>query len=219
MEVSILGNPDYGELHVRLDPGEMLRTEGGAMSRMTPGLAMRSRVMGGFLSALGRKFLAGESFFVAEYGGPAGGELALSPALPGTVISERIDGGSLWLTAGSFLACTPGIALRTRFGGVRALFSGEGAFLMRAEGKGDLWFNAYGGVMQREIDGEIRVDTGHVVAWDPSLAYTIRGMGGLKSTLFSGEGLTMEFRGRGRLWLQSRNLPATAGWLSPFCIG
>ena len=74
-------------------------------------------------------------------------------------------------------------------------------------------------MVERELDGDLRVDTGHVVAWTPGIAYTIGGMGGLKSTLFSGEGLTMNFSGQGTIWLQSRNLPATAGWLSPFCVG
>jgi uncharacterized protein (TIGR00266 family) len=219
MDVTINGNPDYGELHALLDPGETITIEGGAMSRMTPTLQMRSRIMGGILPALVRKLFGGESFFVGEYGGASGGELALSPSLPGTVCHRRLDGEELYLTAGSFLACTPGLQLRTRFGGIRALFSGEGAFLLLAEGTGDLWFNAYGAVVERELDGEMTVDTGHVVGWEPGIEYSIGGMGGLKSTLFSGEGLTMKFRGQGRIWLQTRNLPATAGWLSPFCVG
>ncbi|MEZ6016098.1 MAG: TIGR00266 family protein [Planctomycetota bacterium] len=219
MQVTILGNPEYGELSVRLDPGETITTEAGAMSRMSPSLEMRSRVMGGVVSGLGRKLFGGESFFVAEYGGARGGQLSLSPGLPGTVCHQRISGDVLWLTAGSFLACTAGVTVRARFGGVKALFSGEGATLLRAEGEGDLWFNAYGAVVERELDGELTVDTGHVVAWEPSINYTIAGFGGLKSTFFSGEGLTMKFSGRGKVWLQSRNLPATGGWLSPFCVG
>lgn len=219
MQVDIHGNPDYGELGVRLEPGETITAEGGAMSRMSADLDMRTRVMGGLLSGLGRKLFGGESFFAAEYGGTAGGELALSPALPGTVCHRRVEGDTMWLTAGCFLACTPGVHLRARFGGFRALFSGEGAFLLKVEGTGDLWFNAYGAVLERELDGEMTVDTGHVVGWDPGIEYSIGGMGGLKSTLFSGEGLTMRFRGQGTIWLQSRNLPATAGWLSPFCVG
>ncbi len=219
MDAQILGNPDYGELLIRLEAGETVSIEGGAMSRMTPTLDMRSRILGGVLSGLARKLFGGESLFVGEYGGTNGGELALSPSLPGTVCHRRIEGDELYLTAGSFLACTPGITLKTRFGGFRALFSGEGAFLIHVSGTGDIWFNAYGAVVERQLDGELKVDTGHVVGWEPGIAYKIGGMGGLKSTLFSGEGLTMNFNGQGTIWLQSRNLPATAGWLSPFCIG
>ena len=219
MDVTIHGNPDYGELTVKLEPTETIKIESGAMSRMTPTLEMKSHMMGGFGAALARKLVGGESFFVGEYGGARGGELALSPSSPGTVCHRKVAGQGLFLTAGSFLACTPGVHLRTRFGGFRALFSGEGAFLLRVEGSGDLWFNSYGAVVEREVDGQMTVDTGHVVAWEPGLDYSIQGMGGLKSTLFSGEGLTMSFRGKGRIWLQTRKLPATAGWLSPYLAG
>ncbi len=219
MEHQILGNPDYGELAVRLASGEKILIESGAMSRVSPELELKTRTLGGVLPAMGRKLFGGESFFVGEYSGPMGGELALSPSLPGTVLHRRLDGDALYLTAACFLACTPGVRLRTRFGGLRALFSSEGAFLLRAEGQGELYFNAYGAVVERDLDGEMTVDTGHAVAWEPGIEYTIGGMGGIKSTLFSGEGLTMRFRGSGKLWLQTRNLPATAGWLSPFCVG
>lgn len=217
MDVQIKNNPDYGELLVQLEGGETITIEAGAMSRMSTGLDMRARMLGGFLAALARKLFGGESFFVGEYGGPQGGHIALSPSMPGSVRHRSVDGGEFYLTAGSFLACSPGVILRTRFGGLRALFSGEGAFLIVASGSGDLWFNAYGAVVEREVLGELVVDTGHVVGWEAGLEYSIGGMGGLKSTLLSGEGLTMKFRGTGTIWLQTRNLPATAGWLSPFC--
>lgn len=219
MDVQIKNNPDYGELQVSLEAGDTITTEAGAMSRMTPGLDMRARMMGGPLAALARKVFGGESFFVGDYGGASGGELCLSPSVPGSVQHRQVDGGEFFLTAGSFLACSPGVRLRTRFGGLRALFSGEGAFLLVASGSGDLWFNAYGAVVERVIDGELTVDTGHVVGWEEGVQYTIGGMGGLKSTLLSGEGLTMKFHGQGKIWLQTRHLPATAGWLSPFCAG
>lgn len=219
MEWEIRGNPEFGEVIARLAPDEVLRLESGAMSRATPDLDVRTRLLGGFLPAATRKVFGGESLFVAEYTDPTGGELAFSPALPGTVLHHSLRDDALLLTAGSFLGCTAGVALRPRFAGMRSLFSGEGVVLLSAEGTGELFFNSYGAVFERELDGELRVDTGHVVAWTPGIDYTIQGMGSLKSTLFSGEGLTMLFRGQGRIWLQTRTLPATAGWLSPFCIG
>ena len=62
----------------------------------------------------------------------------------------------------------------------------------------------------------IVVDTGHVVAWEGDLRYAIRRAGGLKSTLFSGEGLVLEFTGQGTVWLQTRNLGAFLSWITPF---
>ncbi|MHC4513989.1 MAG: TIGR00266 family protein [Planctomycetota bacterium] len=219
MQFQIHGNPDYGELTVGLEPGERFRIESGAMSRMSRHLDVRSKTLGGVLPALGRKLFGGESFFIGEYSGEHGGWLSLSPSLPGTVLHRKLAGESIWLTAGSFLACSPDIRLRTRFGGLRAFFSGEGAFLIEASGHGDLFFNAYGAVMEREVHGSFVVDTGHVVAFEPSLQYRIAGMGGLKQTLFSGEGLVMRFSGNGKIFLQTRTLGETAGWLSPFCSG
>lgn len=219
MQFELRGNPDYGQLHATLAAGERLRAESGAMSWMSAGLEARSRVLGGILPALARKFLGGESFFVGEYGGSSGGTLALSPAVPGTVLHRRMDGGSFHLTAGCFLACGDGLSLSTRFGGLRAFFNREGAFFLDVSGTGDLFFHAYGAVHEKTVDGELVVDTGHLVAWEPTLDYEIRGMGGFKSTFLSGEGLTMRFRGRGKLWVQTRYLASTAGWLTPFCVG
>ena len=206
MQLDILGNPDYGELSIDLEPGEKLHVESGAMSRMSPGLELRTHLMGGILPGLARKIFGGESFFVGEYGGPQGGHLSLSPGLPGTVLHEHLEDSELVLTAGSFLACTSGIELKTRFGGLRALFSGEGAFVLRARGTGELFFNAYGAVIEKEINGSLRVDTGHVVAFEDALEYSVSKAGGswIQSFL-SGEGIVLKFLGRGRLYVQSHN--------------
>ncbi|NQT37176.1 MAG: TIGR00266 family protein [Planctomycetes bacterium] len=219
MKYEIKGNPDYGDLLVHLDPDDSILVESGAMSRMSPHLTLKARLLGGVIRAVARKFLGGESLFITEYTAPAEGFVALSPTLPGTIGSRQLDGGSFFLTAGSFLACTPGVELRTRFGGLRGFFSGEGAFLVECSGEGIVFFNAYGAILKKEVQGTLTVDTGHVVAWEPGLDYQIRGMGGLKSTMFSGEGLVMAFQGTGSVYVQTRHLGAMAGWLAPFCHG
>lgn len=219
MQFQVLGNPDYGEVVFQLEPGEKVLVESGSMSRMSADLPMTARVIGSKLGAMARKLVGGESFFVGEYGGGRGGEVAISPGLAGTVMHYELSGEPLHLTAGAFLACTENITLKTRFGGAKALFSGEGAFFIDAVGRGDLFFNAYGAVIEKDLDGELVVDTGHLVAWEPTLDYTIGGMGGIKQTMFSGEGLVMRFSGRGKIWLQTRTLPHTAGWITPFLTG
>ena len=219
MQFDIQGNPDYGHVEFQLGPDDEILVESGSMSRMTPGLPLDTRVIGSKLGALGRKLVGGESFFVGKYGGGRGGELAISPAMPGQVCHYPLDGNTLRLTAGAFLACTPGITLKTKFGSFKALFSGEGAFFLDAIGSGDLFFNSYGAIVEHDLDGELVVDTGHLVAWEPTLDYQIGGMGGMKQTLFSGEGLVMRFAGRGKIWLQTRTLGHTAGWITPFLMG
>ena len=96
------------------------------------------------------------------------------------------------------------------------MFSGEGLFFIECSGRGELFFNSYGAIIEREVDGALLVDTGHVVAWEPGLRYSIRGVGGLKSTLLSGEGLVMNFSGSGKVYLQTRTMGGLASWLTPF---
>jgi uncharacterized protein (TIGR00266 family) len=216
MEIRLDGNPDFGEATCTLDPGEVLVCEGGAMSRMSGGMDLNTRAAGGVMKSLFRAVGAGESFFLSEYSSPRGGFVTVAPATPGAIVHCELKGEKLHLSAGSFLAASAGLSLDTRFGGLKALFSGEGAFLFDVEGDGDVLFNAYGAIVERELDGELTVDTGHVVAWEPSLDYSIEGMGGLKQTFFSGEGLVMRFAGTGKIWLQTRTLGETAGWITPY---
>ncbi|MCH7801977.1 MAG: TIGR00266 family protein [Chloroflexi bacterium] len=216
MEYTIEGNPDYGHLTVALRSGETFIAEGGAMAWMSEGMGVKARLLGGVTRALVRKMVGGESLFVGEFSHPSGGQVTFSPSVPGEVSHRRLSGDSFILTGGSFMACTPGIDLKTRFGGLKAMFSGEGAFFIECSGEGDLFFNTFGALIEKEVNGSFTVDTGHVVAWEPSLDYSIRGMGGLKSTLLSGEGLAMRFTGNGRLYLQTRTMDSLANWLTPF---
>ena len=216
MNFTIDGNPDYGQLRVQLGPGETFIAESGAMAWMDSGIDVRARLLGGFLPALIRKLTGGESLFVGEYTADREGSVTFSPSRPGMVVQRTLSGGSITLTAGSFMACTPGIELRTKFGGLRSFFSGEGLFFVECGGNGELFFNSFGGIVEKDVDGSFVVDTSHVVAWDPGLTFSIRGMGGIKSTLLSGEGLAMEFSGSGKLYLQTRTLGGAASWLTPF---
>ena len=186
------------------------------MSRMSAGMDLNTRAAGGIMKSLFRAIGARESFFLSEYSSGGTGFVTVSPVTPGALVHRKMQGEKLMLSAGSFLAASDGISLETRFGGLKALFSGEGAFLFEAEGEGDLLFNAYGAIVERELDGELTVDTGHVVAWESTLDYSIEGMGGLKQTFFSGEGLVMRFAGTGKIWLQTRTLGETAGWITPY---
>lgn len=219
MRIELEGNPDYGRATVALEPDERVLTESGAMAWMDPGLDLRARMLGGVGRALVRKAVGRESFFLGEYSGPRGGRLGLSPTVPGTVVHERLQGNGLWLTAGSFLAAGADLEIRTRFGGLKSLLSGEGAFLLHLAGHGDLLFNGYGALLERHVDGELVVDSGHLAAFEEGLDYSIETVGGVKQTLFSGEGLVLRFRGQGRIWLQTRTLRETAGWITPFLRG
>lgn len=219
MNVELVGNPDFGHVRYRLDAGEAVYVESGAMSSMDDGISVKIKMLGGLMPAALRKVVAGESLLVGRYESNSPGQrLSVSPAIPGQVIHKKLEGNPFILTAGSFMACTDGIRLSTVFGGLKAIFSGEGMFFIKADGTGDLWCNSYGAIVERDLNGgELIVDTGHVVGWDPGLQWSIQGMGNLMSTLFSGEGLVMKFSGHGKIWLQTRSVGGLTGWLRGYC--
>jgi uncharacterized protein (TIGR00266 family) len=219
LNVEILGNPDFGHVRLLLGSGESIYVESGAMSTMDDQIDVQVQMLGGILPAIGRKLFTGESLLVGRYESKGPDQrLSVSPAIPGQVLHRKMQGDRLILTPGSFMACTDGVKLSTIFGGLRAMFSGEGMFFIEVTGTGDLWYNAYGAIVEKELKGgEMIVDTGHVVAWEPGLSWNIQGMGNLMSTIFSGEGLVLKFSGNGKVWLQSRSIGGLTGWLRGYC--
>jgi uncharacterized protein (TIGR00266 family) len=231
MQHFIEHGPSFAWLRVQLAPGETVQAEAGAMVRRSSELEMTThlnaghkpgvfRLLWNLLVAFMRKFLGGETFFVNRFQGPGGGEVVLAPSLSGNIVHKRLEGSQkLFVQTGSYLANTGSIDTKVRFGGLRTLFGGEGLVLLECSGQGDLWVNSYGGVIEIPVEGRFVVDTGHIVAFDGTLDFKVRSVGGLKSLLFSGEGLVCEFRGRGNLYVQSRNLGSLVNWLSPLLRG
>ncbi|HEV8324850.1 MAG TPA: TIGR00266 family protein [Myxococcota bacterium] len=219
--------PSFAMAEVDLEPTESLTVESGSMVAMTDNMQIRTTMgntkagffgkLFGFFAALIRKMFGGESFFVNHYT-PTGaaGKVFVAPAMAGDILHWNMQPTTtLMVEASSYLASTPGIEIKTVWGGLRSLFSGEGAFWLRITGTGDLWLNCYGAMKEIQVQGGYIIDTGHVVCFESTLNYKIKGAGGLKSTLFSGEGLVMHFEGNGRLWIQTRNLGALVQWLTP----
>ncbi|MCA9560152.1 MAG: TIGR00266 family protein [Myxococcales bacterium] len=231
MQHAVEYGPSFAWLRVQLGPGESIEAEAGAMVTMTPGIEMTTALNAGnksgffgkvmaFFVALMRKVFGGETMFVNTFTAPGqGGEVVLAPGLSGPIWHKRMTSGdrSLLVQAGSYLASSGQLETKMRWAGLRGLFGGEGLFFLESSGQGDLFINSYGGIHEIDVDGTYIVDTGHIVAFDSSLDFKIKGVsGGLKSLLFSGEGLVCEFSGRGKLYIQSRNLGALVGWISPF---
>jgi uncharacterized protein (TIGR00266 family) len=228
MRNAIEHGPAYAMATVDLDPGEAVTVEAGSMVGMSDGLEIKTHIggnKGGFFGAIWnfflafiRKFLGGETLFVNTYSPPPGqtGRVLVAPALSGDIIHRKLDGTSALMVQGSsYLASSGDITVKTKFGGLKSLFSGEGAFWLKCSGTGDLWINCYGAIHEIDVEGSYVVDTGHVVAFDDSIDYKIKGSGSLKSTLLSGEGLTMRFNGHGKLYIQSRNLSGMIRWITP----
>lgn len=231
----IVHGPSFALLKLKLSPGETITAEAGAMVARRGAIHMRTRLnarrgggwlawLGSFLVALVRKFVGGETFMVNDFSctddGANASELWLAPTFSGTVVHKRLENQTLLLSAGAFLGMAGDLDLRLRWGGLRALLAREGLFFLELSGTGDLFYGSYGGTYDVDVDGTFVVDNGHLVAFDPALNFSIRspGGGGL-GFLASGEGLVMEFQGRGKVTLQSRNVAALVHWLSPLLPG
>ena len=128
-----------------------------------------------------------------------------------------LAGGTMMVQSGSYIASTPGVEVDTKWGGAKGFFSGEGFFLLKCTGQGDLFVSSYGAIHPVELAAgqTYVVDTGHIVAFEGTMSYTVRGVGGLKQTLFSGEGLVCDFVGPGRLYLQTRSFDSFLKLLIP----
>ena len=123
----------------------------------------------------------------------------------------------MMVQSGSWLASETGVEVDTKWGGAKTFFSGEGLFLLRCTGAGDMLVSSYGAIEQRQLGaGEVlKIDTGHIVAFTEGIGYEVNKVGGWKSTLLSGEGLVATFTGPGNLWIQTRSPADFIGWLIP----
>lgn len=230
MKIEVSSRPSYGMATVHLEPGEEFIAESGAMVAMTNSLSVNTGFNGvgssgfiGWLKAaitgLLRKFLAGETMFINRYTAEAPGQhVMLAPAMIGDVEQISLDGSrTVTVQASSYLGATGGVDIELVWGGLSMLLSGEGAFFLACSGQGELLINSYGAIEKVEIDGAYSVDTGHVVAFEGNLQYTLaKASSGLGSTFFSGEGLVQNFTGTGTVWLQTRNTSSLLGWLRRF---
>ncbi|MGI8965097.1 MAG: TIGR00266 family protein [Limisphaerales bacterium] len=227
VDYKIFGD-DMQFVEVELDPMEAAVAEAGGMMYMEDGIEMEtifgdgSQRQSGFIGALmgaGKRLITGESLFMTIFQNRAAGKkkVAFGAPYPGKIIPIHLSelGGELIAQKDSFLCAAKGvsigIAFQKRMGA--GLFGGEGFIMERLQGDGLAFIHA-GGTL-REIllsPGElIRVDTGCIVAFQPSIDYDIQFVGKIKSALFGGEGLFFAtLRGPGRVWLQSLPLSRLA---------
>lgn len=203
----------YALLKVYLGAGERVKVEPGAMVYMKGPVNVETST-GGVWKALKRAVLGGESFFMNTYHSSGDGEIGRAPELPGDIEMVQVN-GTLFVQSTSFLACDAQIDIDVSFGGFKSFFTGEGIFLLKLQGYGDAAISSFGAIkmIELQVGEKITIDTGHVVAFDGSVNYNVRTFGGIKSTLFGGEGLVCDFTGPGRIYVQTRNYPAFVEWI------
>jgi uncharacterized protein (TIGR00266 family) len=204
----IIGD-DMQVVVMSLAAGDEIRAEAGAMTYMTDGIEMDARMPGGLLGGLKRKFLAGESLFLTFFRCQApAGKVAFSAPYPGKILTMPLKGSAILCQRDAFLCAAGEIAINVEF--TKRLgagfFGGEGFILERLEGTGDVFIHSGGTIVLLELKAgeKIKVDTGCLVAFDPSVDYDIELVGGIKTALFGGEGLFFaSMTGPGRVWVQT----------------
>lgn len=207
MQVEVGYRPAHAMARVSLGANESILAESGAMVGMSTNVRMQTQ-SGGLMKGLKRMF-GGESFFRNTFtaeGGP--GEVLLAHALCGDMETLDMTPNGYFVQSSSFIASTPNVNLDTKVGGFKTFFAGEGVFVLKATATepGQLLIGAFGGIQELACDGNLVIDTGHLVAWDATLEYSVGKSGsGWIASFLSGEGLVCHFRGQGRIWIQTRN--------------
>lgn len=217
MNIQIQGTPAFGFLHVDLEPGEKLIAESGAMASMDARLDMKAKFNGGFFKGLAKKFLGGETLFVNEFAnnGNERMRLTITQPFPGDVrVMELKQGEKIFMQPGAYICSEPGIQLGVKWAGIHSWIGGEGLFRVQLTGSGKFAFGAYGGLVDKEIDGELIVDTDHLVAYPPGMKIKTQLSGNLISSFTSGEGFVMRITGTGKVILQTRSIGGLAKWVN-----
>lgn len=210
MDIEIVHGPGNSAAKVRLAAGESCVAEGGAMIAMSADMAIRtttqSRGSSGIMSGL-KRVLAGESFFVNHFtAGPRGGEVILAATLAGDMAQYELKNETLVVQATSFVAAEPGVQVSFGWQGFKSLFSGESLIWVHLSGSGKVVFNSFGAIYPIDVNGAAIVDTGHIVAFQETLTFSItKAAKSWLSSILGGEGLVCRFEGRGRVWCQSHN--------------
>ena len=217
MEIEIIYRPSYSLAVVKLAANERIRAEAGAMVSMSDAIQIETKAAGGLFKPLSRSLLGGESFFQNYFQAPAqGGEINFAPNLPGDIVLVEMHGEKFMIQAGSYMASEIGIDLTAKIS-MKAFMAAKGISILEATGSGKLLLSSYGAIYEKNLaPGEkYIVDSSHLVAFEGTIDVQVKAVGGLKSTLLSGEGLVVQMTGPGRVLIQTRSPAALISWIIP----
>lgn len=210
IDYKIFGD-DMQAVEIELDPNEAVRAEVGAMLYMEDGIEMQTGTEGGIFSGL-KRIISGENFFITSFLNTGNGKrnVTFAAPYPGKIIPIHLNevGGTFLCQRDGFLCAAQGtdisVEFTKRIGA--GLFGGEGFILQRLTGDGKVFIHAGGTVIRKELKANehLRVDTGCLVAFQPTVDYDIKFIGGFKNVLFGGEGLFYaSLTGPGVVYLQT----------------
>lgn len=218
MKYAIKYRPSYSIVEVALDDGETIKAEAGAMTYMTPSVNVETTMREkSILGTIGLSLFGRVSFFVNSYtaqGGPGKVGLVAAPVGDIEQLQVKPDKGYI-IQKAAYVASTSDVDLDVKWEGFTKGLFGQGLFMIRVKGSGDLFINTFGAIDKHELAPRenLIVDNFHLVGFSDTCNYRVRKFGGLKSTLLGGEGLVTEITGPGEVYIQTKNLGEFADWL------
>lgn len=220
IDYKIIGD-DMQCVEIELDPNETVVAEAGSFMMMNQGIEMKT-IFGdgsgqdsgifGKLWGAGKRMLTGESLFMTAYThrGMGKSHVSFAAPYPGKIIPMDLSemGGKIICQKDAFLCAAQGVAVGIEFQKKlgAGFFGGEGFIMQKLEGDGLAFLHAGGTIVEKQLQAgeQLRVDTGCLVAFTQNVDYDIQFVGGIKNTLFGGEGLFFaSLRGPGKVWIQS----------------
>jgi uncharacterized protein (TIGR00266 family) len=218
MKYEIKYKPSYALLVVNLDQGETITAESGAMTYMDPTIEAHTRKREkSLLGSLGLSIFGGQSFWVNDYTAERGtGEVGFVAAPVGDIEKLEIKPDqSFIIQKSAYIASTQGIDLDVKWEGFTKGLFGQGLFMLKATGNGQLFINTFGAIDTHTLAAgqTLIVDNFHLVGFSASCSYKVTKFGGLKETLLGGEGLVTQITGPGEVHIQTKNLREFVEWL------
>ncbi len=221
LQVTIKMRPGSAAAEIKLLPGQEFTAEGGAMIAMSPSVNMSTSTRnknsgGGLMKGLKRMF-SGESFFLNHYSASnQEGTVWLGATHAGDMFVKELNGEGLIVQGGSYVASSPGLEINSNWQGFKSLLSKESLFWLNVKGKGTVIVNSFGAIYPVQVNGEYIVDTGHIVAFEESLNFSLtKAAKSWVNSILGGEGLVCKFKGQGTVWIQSHNTGSFGSVLGP----
>jgi uncharacterized protein (TIGR00266 family) len=209
----------YAMAYVSLSHGESIFVERDGLVAMSSGIEASTSVQGSVLKAALRKAFAEESFFMARYTAHVEGAwVAVAPKFPGDITTVELSAGrELFVESGALLALSSDVDADVRFAGISNVVLREGATMVRLSGTGTALFASYGSLLHFELPAgqQLVVDTGHLVAFTPSMSLKLGLVGGAVTAVTSGEGIAGVIAGPGEVFIQTRAERGLRSWLFP----
>lgn len=224
MEYKIIGSTLQAVI-LELDPGETVYSESGGMAWMSANITMKTSTRGGGLGGMLKRAVSGESLFLVEYTSEGGkGFVSFASDFPGKIVPVSLsEGQEMICQKQAFLCAEKSVGLdihfRRKLGA--GLFGGEGFILQKLTGPGVAFVCLDGEIVEYTLaPGQtLKVDTGHIAMYEPSVSFDVEMMRGFSNILFGGEGLFLAvLRGPGRVWLQTMPTQNLAKAVAPYLL-